>query len=58
MLFKSQDLFLHGAHNHLFEPEGDSSSVLKDRIEYSLALGILGKVISQTYSQEKTKRDV
>ena len=55
MLFKSQDLFLHGAHNHLFEPEGDSSSVLKDRIEYSLALGILGKVISQTIVKRKLK---
>jgi hypothetical protein len=55
VIFKSQDLFLHGAHNHLFEPEGDSSSVLKDRMEYSLALGILDKVISQTIVKRKLK---
>jgi uncharacterized protein (TIGR01777 family) len=55
VIFKSQDIFLHGAHNHLFEPEGDSSSVLKDRMEYSLALGILDKVISQTIVKRKLK---
>jgi uncharacterized protein (TIGR01777 family) len=54
VIFKSQDLFLHGAHNHLFEPQG-ASSVLKDRMEYSLALGILGKVISQTIVKRKLK---
>jgi uncharacterized protein len=55
VIFKSQDLFLHRAHNHLFEPEGASSSILKDRMEYSLALGILGKVISQTIVKRKLK---
>jgi uncharacterized protein len=55
VIFKSQELFLHGSHNHLFEPEGASSSILKDRMEYSLALGILGKVISQTIVKRKLK---
>jgi uncharacterized protein len=55
VIFKSQELFLHGAHNHLFEPEGASSSVLKDRMEYSLDLGILGKVTSQTIVKRKLK---
>jgi hypothetical protein len=39
----------------LFESEGASSSILEDRMEYSLSLGILGKVISQTLVKRKLK---
>jgi len=54
VILKSQDLFLQ-SHNHLFESEGASSSILEDRMEYSLSLGILGKVISQTIVKRKLK---
>jgi len=39
----------------LFESEGASSSILEDGMEYSLSLGILGKVTSQTIVKRKLK---
>ena len=49
--------FSSWSHTHLFESEdaAASSSVLEDRIEYSLPLGILGKIFSQTIVNNKLK---
>ena len=52
--------FSSWSHTHLFKSEdavssSSSSSVLEDRIEYSLPLGILGKLFSQTIINNKLK---
>ncbi len=39
----------------MFESKDAASSILEDRIEYSLPLGILGKVFSQTMVKKKLK---
>lgn len=47
--------FSSWSHTHLFESKDVASSILEDRIEYSLPLGILGKVFSQTMVKKKLK---
>jgi len=47
--------FSSWSHTHLFESKDAASSILEDRIEYSLPLGILGKVFSQTMVKKKLK---
>ena len=47
--------FSSWSHTHLFKSKDAASSILEDRIEYSLPLGILGKVFSQTMVKKKLK---
>ncbi|HEY0701531.1 MAG TPA: SRPBCC family protein [Candidatus Acidoferrales bacterium] len=43
-------------HTHLFLPESNDTSVLEDRIEYVLPLGLLGAIFGNWFVQRKLKR--
>lgn len=48
--------FNYWRHTHRTLPEGEASSILEDRIEYELPLGVLGKTFGGGFSRAKLER--
>ena len=43
-------------HTHLFRPNEDGTSVLQDRIEYALPLGVVGSILGNWFVRRKLRR--
>ena len=48
--------FRYWQHTHLFTPDGNDASVLEDRIEYVLPLGLIGSIFGNWFVQRKLRR--
>src|SRR5271154_1235720 len=48
--------FRYWQHTHLFTPDGNDASVLEDRIEYILPLGLLGSIFGNWFVRRKLRR--
>jgi ligand-binding SRPBCC domain-containing protein len=48
--------FAHWYHRHLFEPDGQEGTLLRDEVEYELPLGKLGNLLGGRYIESKLKR--
>ncbi len=48
--------FARWEHTHRFEPDGPNACYLEDRVEYTLPLGALGKLVAGRYVRRKLDR--
>jgi ligand-binding SRPBCC domain-containing protein len=48
--------FAYWKHTHTFEPEGPTSCILEDRVEYTLPFGFLGTWVAGRFVRRKIKR--
>lgn len=51
-----QGIFAHFFHTHSMQPNGATASVLEDKIEYRLPLGLVGKVFGAAFAHRKLER--
>ena len=48
--------FASWQHTHIFEPAGPSACYLEDRVEYSVPLGVLGRMVAGRFVRRKIER--